>query len=53
MRKLWLLGLKKMSTFTGMAQIIFTPEIIEYKSRIMTIQKHFANPKKIFRIDIV
>ena len=53
MWKLWLLGLKKMSTFTGMAQIIFTPEIIDYKSRIMTIQKHFANPKKIFRIYIV
>ena len=42
-----------MSTFTGMAEIIFTPEIIDCKSRIMTIQKHFANPKKIFRIDIV
>ena len=39
MWKLWLLGLKKMSTFTGMAQIIFTPEIINYKSRKMTIQK--------------
>ena len=52
MGKVWLLDLKKMSIFTGIVRIIFTPEIINYRNRKGAVQKYFANPKKIFRIDI-
>ena len=46
MWKLRLSDLKKMSIFTGIVRIIFTPEIINYRNRKGTVQKYFANPKK-------
>ena len=46
MGKVWLLDLKKMSIFTGIVRIIFTPEIINYRNRKGAVQKYFANLKK-------
>ena len=46
MWKLRLSDLKKMSIFTGIVRIIFTPEIINYRNRKGAVQKYFANPKK-------
>ena len=45
MGKVWLLDLKKMSIFTGIVRIIFTPEIINYRNRKGAVQKYFANLK--------
>ena len=38
MGKVWLLDLKKMSIFTGIVRIIFTPEIINYRNRITLME---------------
>ena len=46
MGKVWLLDLKKMSIFTGIVRIIFTPDITNYRNRKGAVQKYFSNPKK-------
>ena len=52
MGKVWLLDLKKMSIFTGIVRIIFTPEIINYRNRKGAVQKYICESEKVFRIDI-